>query len=65
MTAEGWNIGAKKANQCQAVAGKHMSAAMDVHATVEELFKTMFYMWFVSRLCSENGQGSHELEEGV
>jgi hypothetical protein len=47
------------------MAGKHISAAMDMHATVEELLKTMFYMWSVPRLCSENGQGSHELEEAV
>jgi hypothetical protein len=42
-----------------------MSAAMDTHATAEELFETMFSVWSVQRLCSEDGQGSHELEKEV
>jgi hypothetical protein len=33
--------------------GKHMSAAMDTHATVEELLEAVFSVWSMPRLHGE------------
>jgi hypothetical protein len=34
--------------------GKHVSVAVDMHATVEELLEAVFSMWSVPRLYNEN-----------
>jgi hypothetical protein len=32
---------------------KHASAIMDIHATIEELLETIFYVWSIPRLYNE------------
>jgi hypothetical protein len=35
---------------------KHLAAALDMHATIEELLEALFSVWFVPKLYSESHQ---------